>query len=391
MFTWTYLDRYLLRSIAKDYLSIAAIVLFILVVEHISRLLTLAKHVGRPAALISDSLLNLLPEYAGLGLVVALFLSITLTFRRLALSSELDIWSSCGVSDLRLLRVPLIVGCITALLVLSIRFYVQPIGENNLIAIGERARVGEYGLGFSAGEIARPGKQAIITFDRIDSRSHRLTGVFVHLGDRMFTAESGTAHYDRDRRLVLVLRNGTFMRFSHKHTERARFGLLLVTLPTDAPEATKENRQDRLDRRTLPELVEMVRCEAASLKCDEAGMARAALLARLNMGNFCLLLPLFGFVLGLPSKRGRTAVGVGAGILIIVGFLRTSAGIEDNFPDRALLANGILVLFWTALCGFLFHLDARYGHGFLESVADRNVRFWSKVIRDHVRPRRRRS
>lgn len=360
------IDRYILRSMMQVYAAVVAVVLLLMSIENLPRLLSLAQNIDRYGAFLAESVISLIPGYAGLGLMIALFLSTALTFRRMALTSELDIWSASGCSNFRLMRAPVIVGCVTAILVLGIRCYLQPLGEENLDRIGTAVRVGEYGLGLKPDEFVRPAKGAMFTFDHAEASTGRLIGVFAELGGTTFVASSGIARYDANDRLSLLLERGTMIRRSKANRlDHTSFRTLSVVLPPEKLRRTGEPPRNQFDRLTFPALLGLA--DNGSLSAAARDAARAAIFERCGSGVFCVLLPLLGFVLGMPSRRGHSAFGLGLGILLIVAFIRMSVGIESNFAALAGVANATLAAVWAGMCALMLRLDHRAGHGFLEA------------------------
>src|SRR3546814_13641945 len=77
-----------------------------LVLDKMCRLFDFVAADGGPVSVVWRMLANLVPEYLSLGIPIGLMLGILLAFRRLALSSELDVLQAVGLSHGRLLRVP---------------------------------------------------------------------------------------------------------------------------------------------------------------------------------------------------------------------------------------------------------------------------------------------
>ncbi|NNM77728.1 YjgP/YjgQ family permease [Sphingomonas sp. ID1715] len=352
----------------QAYLLIAATMFLLMIVEHLPRLLSLARDIDRTALFIGESLASLFPEYLGLGLVVALFLSTALTFRRMALTSELEIWSAAGVSDFRLLRVPIILGCATAILVLGVRLYAQPLGETNLQRIGEQARAGDYGLGLPPKDILTPSENVTLTFDHVDRRAGRFEGVFAQVDNAIIVAQSGSAGVDRQDQLLLTLRDGVVLkRKGVDERERTAFRVLSLAIPRRGARAA-DPVANVLDQRDLIQLMHLVR---AAPMAGERSAAKAAIHGRLAMGAFTILLPFLGFVLGTPPLRESSAFGIFAGLILIAGYVRASAGIEGSLAAVSLAANGLILSGFAAATVLLFRLHSRMGRGFIDRFAGR--------------------
>ncbi len=68
-------------------------------------------------------LANLLPEYLSLGIPIGLLMGILLAFRKLAMSSELDVLQAVGQGYPRLLKIPLLYAIVLASVNLAIVGY----------------------------------------------------------------------------------------------------------------------------------------------------------------------------------------------------------------------------------------------------------------------------
>jgi len=113
----TALDRYMARLIAVPLLASLVIAAMLLVLDRMQRLFVFVATEGGPVSVVWRMLANLLPEYLGLGIPIGLMLGILLAFRRLALSSELDILRGVGLSYTRLLKVPYMYALALAILI----------------------------------------------------------------------------------------------------------------------------------------------------------------------------------------------------------------------------------------------------------------------------------
>ena len=122
----TLTDRYLARTIALPLLGTLVIAAMLLILDKMLRLFDFVAAQGGPVSVVWRMLANLLPEYLSLGIPIGLMLGILLAFRKLALSSELDVLRAVGLSYGRLLRVPYAFTLALALLNLAIVGFVQP-------------------------------------------------------------------------------------------------------------------------------------------------------------------------------------------------------------------------------------------------------------------------
>src|SRR6188768_3168692 len=110
------IDRYMARLIAVPLISTLIISAMLLVLDRMLRLFDFVATEGGPVSVVWRMLANLLPEYLGLGIPIGLMLGILLAFRKLALSSELDILRGVGLSYTRLLKVPYLFTIVLAVI-----------------------------------------------------------------------------------------------------------------------------------------------------------------------------------------------------------------------------------------------------------------------------------
>src|SRR3546814_4748941 len=108
---------------------------------------------GGPVSVVWRMLANMMPEYLSLGIPIGLTLGILLAFRKLALSSELDVMRAIGLSYGRLLRVPFAYAAALALLNLAIVGFLQPYARYAYEGLRFELRSGA--LGASIKEIGR--------------------------------------------------------------------------------------------------------------------------------------------------------------------------------------------------------------------------------------------
>ena len=99
-------DRYIFRLVLTPMVAVFVIAASLLVLDKMLKLFDFVAAEGGPVSIVFKMLANLLPEYASLAIPLGLMLGILLAFRRLAVSSELDVLRAVGLGYNRLLRVP---------------------------------------------------------------------------------------------------------------------------------------------------------------------------------------------------------------------------------------------------------------------------------------------
>jgi lipopolysaccharide export system permease protein len=119
-------DRYIARLVIVPLLGTLTIAAMLLLLDRMRRLFDFVTAEGGPISVVWRMLANLMPEYLSLGIPIGLILGILLAFRKLAISSELDIFRAVGQGYGRLLRVPYIFAVFLAFVNFAIVGFVQP-------------------------------------------------------------------------------------------------------------------------------------------------------------------------------------------------------------------------------------------------------------------------
>ena len=100
------IDRYIFRLVTVPMAAVFAIAASLLVLDKMLRLFDFVAVEGGPVGVVFKMLVALVPEYASLAIPLGLLLGILLAFRKLATTSELDVFRAVGLGYGRLLRVP---------------------------------------------------------------------------------------------------------------------------------------------------------------------------------------------------------------------------------------------------------------------------------------------
>ena len=359
----TLLDRYLLGLMVDRLGRNIAIIVAILSLDTLPRLVAKLGSVERGLSLVVQSLVCLAPEYAALGIPIALFLGTALAFRKLAMSGELDVMAATGVRTARLLRMPVAAGVAAAAILLATTAFVRPAGERRLDAIGSGAAEGQFGIALPARTMNRLGPHTFIYFDDVAADGRLMHGILVSRPGEVATARIGRITEATNRELTLSLEEG--MVRTRRLPGVLHFDRLSVTASHGLQAMFKPKpARDRLQRFSLPALFDSERIARAGFA---PAMASASAWSRIAESLFCLTLPLFGFALGVPARRSRSAIGIGAGLLVIILYWRASDFIEDRWPAGAALGFGLLIGGFVAAAILLVRIQERAGFGAIEA------------------------
>ncbi|MGN6621520.1 MAG: LptF/LptG family permease [Sphingomonas sp.] len=319
------IDRYMARLIAVPLISTLTIAAMLLVLDRIRRLFDFVATEGGPLSVIWRMLANLLPEYLGLGVPIGLLLGVLLTFRKLAISSELDVMRGLGMSYGRLLRVPYMYAIALAAINLGIVGFIQPYARYNYEGLRFELRTGALGASIKVGEFTNFGNKMTLRIEKSEDKGRKLTGIFLHRqndngGWLGATAQSGQfLATDDPNTIIFRLTNGTLIDNEPGFKTPRVLNFTVDDLPIPLPKY--ENFRQRGGRNlelTLPELAFYSRDKA--ITPDVRASSRAEFHFRVVEVATMFLLPLMGLALGVPPKRSTSALGVFLGIVLIVAY-----------------------------------------------------------------------
>lgn len=360
-------DRLLLRRMLAPFAGALVTIVCVMSLENMSRLLGLLEHVRSPGGVLGRMMLLLLPEYAAIGLLVGLFLSVATAVRNAALAGEWQILGAIGLSPARLMLIPATFGVMCGGAQLAVRLHLQPLAEQRLDALGADIRRGAYGLGAAIGEVKAVSDKVVLSVEGVDPRSHDLLGLFLKTPEGVFTAQSARASYDARGDLQLLLKDGIAVPVDAPgRASRVAFRTYAMRIPMEGPAAVRTSLRDALDRLTLDSLVQRIRATTE----HSGGGALAALVARCSYAGFSLLLPFLAVALATPPPRGRSGLGLMAGILVIVGFIKGASFLEMQ-AAQPIIAFSIFLSCWAVITFALWRYEARHGPGSCETWLNR--------------------
>lgn len=318
-------DRYVARLIAVPLASTLVISAMLLVLDKMLRLFDFVAAQGGPVSVVWRMLANMIPEYLSLGIPIGLMLGILLAFRKLALSSELDVFRAVGLSSWRLLRVPYLYAVALAMVNLAIVGYVQPYSRYAYEGLSYELRSGALGASIKVGEFTNLGKKMTLRIEESREKGRDLRGIFVRAegedGQTLaVTAARGTflATDDPDT-IIFRLTDGVLVHSSKKISNPRILSFSGHDLPIDLPKIENFRGRGDADRElTLPELVRVG--QAPETKPMLRNEVRANFHFRLVEVAMMLLLPLAALAFAIPPKRSTSALGVFLSIIFIVTY-----------------------------------------------------------------------
>ena len=328
------IDRYIFRLVIVPMLGVFALAASLLVLDKMLRLLDFVAVEGGPVGVVFKMLATLMPEYASLAIPLGLLLGILLAFRKLATTSELDVFRAVGLSYGRLLRVPYLITAVLMAVNIALVFFIQPVSRFTYERLEYDLRSGALGASVKVGEFNTIADRMALRIETSENDGRELKGIFARVADEKgqvlsISAKSGAflATTDDPDTIILRLTDGTIVQDSGNQTPR----VLTFTrhdLPIDLP-AIEEFRSRGEDEREyiLPELLRMGWAD------DEPKIKRAASQASFNFRLvevvMMALMPLLAVALGIPPKRSTSALGVFISIVMVVAYHKVNQYGED--------------------------------------------------------------
>ncbi len=330
----TAIDRYIFKATLVPMISVFVIAASLLVLDKMLRLFDFVAVEGGPVSIVFKMLANLLPEYASLAIPLGLMLGILLAFRKLAVSSELDVLRAVGLGYNRLLRVPYMLTVGLAIVNLLIVGYLQPLSRYYYEQMQFQLRSGALGASIKVGDFTTLKDRMALRIERSEDNGTRLIGVFARIADRKgqvlsISAREGRFLATADSRDTIILRlnDGTIVQDTGKSSPRV-LSFTLHDLPIDLPKIEQFRQRGDSEREyVLPELLHIGWND--QLPQEKRNQSLASLNYRLVEVVMMLLLPLLAVALAIPPKRSTSSLGVFISIVMVVAYHKVNQYGED--------------------------------------------------------------
>jgi lipopolysaccharide export system permease protein len=395
----TLTDRYLARLIATPLFGTLVIAAMLLTLDKMLRLFDFVVSEGGPVSVVWRMLANLIPEYMSLGIPIGLTLGCLLAFRRLAMSSEIDVLRAIGMGYGRLLRVPYYYAIALALLNLAIVGFIQPYSRYAYEGLRFELRSGALGASIKVGEFTKLGKRMTMRVESSRDGGRELTGIFVMTNTNdgkslAVTAEHGQfmATDDPDT-IIFRLRNGVLVHNAPQFKEPRVLQFVGHDLPIDLPKMSAFRERGGRDlEMTIPELARVAHTENITAKAKSE--YRAEFHFRLVQVVTMLLLPMLALALAIPPKRSSSALGVFLSIVLIVTQFKIysyAASVAALGRIDPIIALWLPFALFAALVVWMYrtiaYVPGGQPIGALERVADKAVKTvvrWIKLGRKSI-------
>lgn len=373
--------------------STLVIAAMLLVLDKMLRLFDFVAAQGGPVSVVWRMLASMLPEYLSLGIPIGLMLGILLAFRRLALSSELDVLRAIGLTPARMMRVPYLYALALALVNLAIVGFIQPYAHYTYEGLQYELRSGALGASIKVSEFTNLGKGMMLRIEQSRDKGRDLRGIFMRVEQKQGQSMAVTAARGRflatDDPDVIILRltDGVLVQRSAKLSSPRILSFSGHDLPIDLPKIEEFRRRgDRDLELTLPELVRVGHAPATDAATRNE--VRANFHFRMAEVAMMFLLPLAALAFAIPSKRSTSSLGVFLSIVFIVTYHKV------NQYAEAMGASGRIdpaVALWVPFIAFaglilwMYHVIAyRPGGqpiGALEAAASKGTRLLLRALR----------
>jgi len=352
-------------------LATLAIAASLLLLEKMLNLFDFVAAEGGPVSVVWRMLANLMPEYLSLGIPIGLLLGILLAFRRLATSSELDIFRAVGMSYFRLLRVPFLLALALAAVNFIIVGFLQPSSRYLYEELRFELRSGAFGAKVRVGEFNNVGKTLTVRIDESRDNGNALSGMVVYArGNKgqsiAVTAEKGQfLRTDDPDTILLRLEKGTMVHDAPNYKTPRVLSFTSHDVPIPLPQIENFRTRGGKDREYL--ITELVHIgNDADKPALERNRAWANFHFRLVEVAMMLLLPFLALALAVPPKRSTSALGVFLSIVMVVTYHKINEyaesvggmGVVDPF-----IALWAPFLLFAALIMWMYHVIAHVPGG----------------------------
>ena len=374
-------------------LATLAIAASLLLLEKMLNLFDFVAAEGGPVSVVWRMLANLMPEYLSLGIPIGLLLGILLAFRRLATSSELDIFRAVGMSYFRLLRVPFMLAITLAVVNFAIVGFLQPSARYLYEELRFELRSGAFGAKVRVGEFNNVGKNLTVRIDESRNNGNELSGMFVFAQSNngqsiAVTAEQGQfLRTDDPDTILLRLEKGTLVHDAPSYNSPRVLSFTSHDVPIPLPQIENFRTRGGKDREYL--ITELMQIGGDAQKpALERNRAWSNFHFRLVEVAMMLLLPFLALALAIPPKRSTSALGVFLSIVMVVTYHKINEyaesvggmGIVDPF-----FALWVPFLLFAGLILWMYHVIAHVPGGqpigALEVFAAKAGKWTKRVLR----------
>lgn len=363
----TKIDRYIAGMIFIPMVGTLVIAAMLLLLDKMLKLFDFVVNEGGPVTVVWRMLGNLIPQYLALGVPIGLFLGVLLAFRKLAMNSELDCLIGTGVSYARLLRVPMMFALVLVGINLVLVGYIQPTARAMYESLVFDLRSGAFGATIKVGEFVKFGKSLTLRIDESHDQGADLRGIFARVSNGegenlVINAARGTFLASDDPDLILFrLTDGIMLQMNNKWPSPRQLTFSQYDFPINLPKVKglQAGSFKELEM-TFPQLLATMTDSHADKILQMK--SSASLYRRLVQSLVMVFLPFIGLAFAVPPKRSNSALGVFAGIIVLVTYNKISEGLEkvsahsDVVPASVVQIVPFLLFGW--FCYYMYRVLA---------------------------------
>lgn len=335
------IDRYIIKEVLIPLTITLIIAALLLVLEKMLSLFDFVVNQGGPVEVVFRMLANLTPKYIGLALPIGLLLGIILAFRKLSLSSELDVIKATGTGLTRLLR-PLF---LLTFIIMSANFYlvgwIQPHSQYAYEGLVFELRSGALGASIKVGEFVNIDDNTVLRIGSSQNQGANLGRIFLERrkpsGDSIaVTAKRGGFFSTSDvHTIILRLEEGSLIDLNEASDKPRVLNFDRQDLKLRLPEVKNFRERGGAEREmTLPELFQNLNRTDHSEKDYNA--IRGEYHWRVMHTLTFLLLPFLAMPLGVVNRRNSKATGLIFGISILIIYNELMEGMETAIAVKGM-------------------------------------------------------
>ena len=319
---FTRIDRYMGRLMIVPMVATLTVSAMLLLLERMLNLFNFVINEGGPVSVVWRMLANLMPEQFGFALPISLLLGVMMAVRTLALNSELDALLGSGVSHGRLLRVPLMIAGLLALLTVWLVGYEQPYSRYAYERLRFELQSGALGASIKVGEFAELGDNIVMRVDGSEDGGRKLSEVFLRAEEKNYgtvvaSAEQATfLSTDNPDILLLRLFKGVLVQDKAGQASPSVLSFNLHDIPINLPHLESFRARGKQLEATLSELWNTSKNPQRSEEVQR--QAQGTLHRRLVQVAVLLPLPFLGLALAVPPKRSTSSLGIFVGIFLLL-------------------------------------------------------------------------
>ncbi len=311
------IDLYILRNTIVPLFATLGISALLLLLEKMLSLFDFVINQGGPIDIVWQMLGNLMPQYLTLVIPLAMFLGVLLSIRKLALSSELDAFFSCGVSLNRLLIPSISLAVLLLIINVIVVGFVQPYSRYAYEELIFDVRSGALGAAIKSNEFTNLGNGLTLRIEESNDSGRELIDIFAQKEDPdghilSVSAKKGSFFASPDQKyIILRLFNGTLIDFDVNQNRPRILNFDMHDLPLEVPMFEQfRGRGNQASEMTFNELWQNRNSDNSAIN--------ATIHSRLARALSILIVPFLAVPLGLVAKRSGRALGISVGVFILL-------------------------------------------------------------------------